>query len=337
MVEDLTDAVAQVVVASTGEAFACEPGETLLKAGLRSGLNLPYECASGACGSCRCKLVEGEVESLWQEAPGLSERDRRRGNMILMCQSLPAGDVTIDLRVRPPVDVPRPLSTFGIVSAVRMLTHDMVHLTIIPDEAMPFLPGQFVIVDLPGLGRRAYSMANVDPGGCSLEFIVKVKPGGAVSGAFAERSAVGVEIRLEGPYGGAYYRSDVPDRPVVGIAGGSGLAPVWSIAQAAARDGHRTVTIYFGVNGPRDMCFAEEFADLSGRGAHVTTHLIVRDDAPSSARAGLVGDAVIDDLPDLTSADVYMAGPPQMIDAILGRLVAEGRINSDRVFFDRFC
>lgn len=329
------DATVQATVASSGEAFACRPGQTLLMAGLRAGLNLPYECASGACGSCRCKLLGGEVETLWEDAPGLSERDRRRGGVILMCQSRPLTDVKIDVRVREPVGIPRPIATVAKIIATRSLTHDMMHMTLEPSECMAFLPGQFVIVKIRNVGRRAYSMANVDRDGKRLELIVKVKPGGTLSAKLAHQHLVGDRVLVEGPYGGAYFRRDCL-RPVVGIAGGSGLAPIWSIAQAAATCA-RDVHLYFGVNGPRDVCFAEELTALSGQNRRIKTHLVVREDAPKSARVGLVGDAVIEDLPDLTGADVYLAGPPPMIDAILGRFVAESRIDSDRVFFDRLC
>ena len=323
-------------VALSGEAFACHPGQTLLIAGLRAGLNLPYECASGACGACRCKLVAGEIATLWPEAPGISERDRRKGNIILMCQSRPLTDVTIDARVREPVAVPRPLATRAQIAAMNALTHDMIHMTLVPEKRMPFLPGQFVLVELAGIGRRAYSLANVDKDGKRLELIVKVKPGGAVSGRLAHCHLAGDTVLVEGPFGGAYYRRD-GERPVVGIAGGSGLAPIWSIAQAAAAGCRRDVHIYFGVNTPRDICFARELGGLSSLSGRIKTHVVVREDAPATARAGLVGDAVLEDLPDLTGADVYMAGPPAMIDAILSRFVAEARIASDRVFFDRFC
>jgi NAD(P)H-flavin reductase len=212
----------------------------------------------------------------------------------------------------------------------------MIHMTLVPDERMPFLPGQFVLVHLEGIGRRAYSMANVDKDGKRLELIVKVKPGGAVSGQLAHRQLAGNTVLVEGPYGGAYYRCD-GERPVVGIAGGSGLAPIWSIAQAAAAGGDRDVHLYFGVNSPRDICFVEELTRLSSAGRRVKTHLVVREDGPAHARSGLVGDAAIADLPDLTGADVYMAGPPAMIDALLQRLVAGHHVDLDRVFFDRFC
>ena len=80
-----------VITLNDGEAvFDCAEGDTLLRAGLRAGLALPYECGVGACGCCRCEVIEGEVADLWPEAPGLSDRDRRKGR-VLACQSLQIG------------------------------------------------------------------------------------------------------------------------------------------------------------------------------------------------------------------------------------------------------
>ncbi len=329
-----SDAAAAITVASSGQAFACDPGRTVLMAGLAAGLGLPYECASGSCGSCRCKLVEGEVLNLWPDAPGLSERDRRRGNIILMCQSVPASDCVIEVRVRGPRNLPRPLSTVARIASIRPLTHNMVQISLQLETRLAYLPGQFVLVELQGRGRRAYSMANIDDGCGRLDLIVKIKEDGAISPALCRRLLVGDRVGIEGPYGVAYFRPD-GDRPVVGIAGGSGIAPIWAIAQAAAR-GERDVHLYFGVNAIEDLCFSEEFTRLARSNGRMRTHNVVVDPAALPHRTGMVGDAVIDDLPDLHHADVYMAGPPAMIDSLARRLVSENRIDSDRLFFDRF-
>jgi len=245
------------------------------------------------------------------------------------------GEVTIDVRVRRSNDMPRPLSTGAVIDRIRPLTHDMMHVTVLIERPMIYLPGQFAILELPGLGRRAYSMANSDDGGKCLAFIVKVKPNGCVSRDLAIRRLPGERLSIEGPYGHAYFRADGA-RPVVAIAGGSGLAPMWAIAQAASTQGKRDIHLYFGVNSARDVCFTEEFANLSSIGGRVRTHFVVRDGEGAAFRAGLVGDAVVDDFPDLKQFDVYMAGPPAMIDAVLKRFVDESRVDSGRVFFDRF-
>ena len=334
-----SDATASITVASNGEAFACEPGQTLLLAGLAAGLDLPYECASGVCGACRCKLISGDVESLWPDAPGLSERDHRRGNVVLMCQSVPRGGCTIDVRVRGELNVPRPARLSGRIQRSHSLTHNMMQFDLALDRPMAFLPGQFVHLEIAGIGgRRAYSMANTDGDNARLRFIIKTKDGGLLSSRLCRTAIAGDPVTIEGPYGQGYFRAS-GDRPVVCIAGGSGLAPMWSIAQAAARQNGRQVHLYFGVNGTADVCFGEEFAGLRASGSRVRVETVIAtlDHTGTKYRSGLVGDAVLTDLPDLTGCDVYMAGPPGMIDALLRRFVSESRIDSDRLFFDRFC
>ena len=326
------DAAALVSVASSGTSFACNPGQTILAAGLAAGLDLPYECASGSCGSCRCKLVDGEVESLWPDAPGLSERDRRRGNVILMCQSRASGPVTVDVRVRGSLVAPRPKRVSARVVGVRPLTQDMTELALQIDGSFPFLPGQFVIVEDQAGNRRAYSMSNQSDGSGRLELIVKRKPGGTLSPRLASM-AVLEHLIVEGPYGGAYYRQG--DRPIVCIAGGSGLAPMWSIAVSAARD-ERAVSLYFGVNKPSDVCFEGEFRNLVKSRSDLNAQVIAVDSGSTGLRQGLVGDCVLEDFPDLTGSDVYMAGPPGMIDSLMQRFVGEGRVDCDHVHYDRF-
>lgn len=326
---------ATISVAPNGEAFACEPGQTLLFAGLIAGLDLPYECASGGCGSCRCKLISGQVTSLWPESPGLSDRDRRRGDVILMCQAVPQTSCVIDARIGEGQAGPRPASGSGRVMERLNLTRDMVKLTLADVTLPDALPGQFVLVDLPEIGRRAYSIANSEPSARRIDLIIKIKPEGATSEFLARQILIGETVAVYGPLGRAYLRED-SDRPVVCIAGGSGLGPMWSIAQAAAHDDNRAVHLYFGVNTPDDCCFTDEFAALSASFSNVRTTIAVASGAAEGCRTGLVGDVVSADLPDLTGADVYMAGPPPMIDAILNRFAAEQSISFDRLFFDRF-
>jgi toluene monooxygenase electron transfer component len=156
-----------------GRGFHCAPGQTVLAAALAAGIDLPYECASGSCGSCRARLVTGAVASLWADAPGLSERDRRKGDRILCCQSVAQGECVIESRPgnAPP---PRlPALRHAQVSSLRPLNHDVVHLVLDARTGIEFLPGQFMVFDLGSrIGRRAYSMSNLPEGRGRLEMIV---------------------------------------------------------------------------------------------------------------------------------------------------------------------
>ena len=325
-----------------GLRLRCEPGQTLLAAALAAGIDLPYECASGSCGSCRARLVEGEIASLWPAAPGLSERDRLKGDRILCCQSFPLGDCVIQARSGtepPPV---RPSRRQVLVLGLRKLNRDVIHLTIEADQPVAFLPGQFMLFELPGgIGRRAYSMSNLPGPNGRLEFLVKRKPHGLAGAYLFENLRVGDALALDGPYGRSWLRDDRPDDDIVLLAGGSGLAPVWSIAQAALqRRPERRVLLYFGVNRFEDLFWQDEIDALRRASPNFDAHLVLLQESPADPpglRVGSVASVMAEDLGSTVNGDLYMAGPPGLIDCVLHDLVAAGKARADRVFFDRFC
>jgi len=132
-----------------GTAFTCNAHDTLTRAGLRAGVAMPYECNAGGCGTCRYELLAGDVEDLYPGAPGLTERDRRKGRR-LGCQSAPRSDLTVRVRVEAqalPAPVPRRLNAMLI--GVADVTHDICQFRFLLDEPAHFLPGQYALVELP--------------------------------------------------------------------------------------------------------------------------------------------------------------------------------------------
>jgi toluene monooxygenase electron transfer component len=324
-----------------GPRLRCEPGQTLLAAALAAGIDLPYECASGSCGSCKVRLLAGEVASLWPAAPGLSERDRSKGDRILCCQSIAQGDCVVQARPGsepPPV---RPSRRQARVQSVRRLNRDVMHLVLEAAEDVVFLPGQFVLFDLPNeIGRRAYSMANIPGSGVGLEFLIKRKSDGRAGAYLFESLRPGHSLTIEGPYGRAWLREDRADEGILLLAGGSGLAPVWSIARAALKfRPKRRVRLYFGVNSVDDLFWLDEIDAARQAAPNFEAHLVLmwaspRD--PPGSRVGAVGSIMAEDLASDVTGDLYMAGPPGLIDSVLRDLVATGRVQADRVYFDRF-
>ena len=327
---------ATITLEPTGVRFACGPGETILRAGLAAGHAMPYECASGSCGSCKGRLVQGAVDALWPDAAGLSERDRRKGDRILCCQSLPRGDCTVQVR---PVQVegareePAPAAFTATVEALERLVPGVLSIRCRPERPVPFLPGQYVLLQVPGGERRAYSMANTAPE--TLAFIVKAKPGGHASRYLFEELAQGDTLSLEGPYGRAYLRTP-PVREIVCVAGGSGLAPMLSVVRAAiARPDTQGVRLLFGANTAEELFMVGEMQALAAADERLTLTLAVRDGAPGAA-TGLVGDVALAAMATLAECDFYMAGPPGLIDALLKPVMRSGRVAPGRIFFDRF-
>ena len=331
---------ASVRLDADGRSFDCAPGQTVLAAALAAGIDLPYECASGSCGTCRARLVDGTVVPLWPGAPGLSERDRRKGDRILCCQSIARADCVIQAR---PGDAPPrwpPVPRHARVSSMQFLNSDVVHLVLDGGSRWDFLPGQFMLFTLnSGIGRRAYSMANLPDGTGRLEFIVKRKPGGLASTFIFNDLKAGDRLDLEGPYGRAWLRDDSA-RDIVLLAGGSGLAPVWSIAMGALqRSPQRRLRLYFGVNRGVDLFWSTQIEQACRAHPGLDVHVVLMQTSPqdpADCRQGAVADVMGRDIGDLHFCDLYMAGPPGLIDHVMRELVATGRAQADRVFFDRF-
>src|SRR5262245_13668023 len=334
-------------------SFEVAPGEAILHAGLRSGLALPYECGTGTCGTCKARLVEGDVHSRWPEAPGHKNLKREAGEF-LMCQALPRGDVTIEVprvvgRIASSASVPAPLR--GVIRLSAPLTHDVVRLDVEPARSVRFDAGQFMLMTVPAIeGARAYSMVNFTPEASALQFVIKKKPDGVLSEWLFAGDATGTEVELFGPLGAATFHPD-DGMHLLLIAGGSGVAGMMSILERAAQHGYfadHAGHLFFGVRAPRDAFFLEELTALrtrSGPGLEVTIALSDEDVDPALAARhpvlsfarGFVhrvaGDAMKGRYDRIRA---YAAGPPVMVEATLKMLLVEGRLRPADIRYDKF-
>jgi len=341
-----------VVTARNGTRdFPCEPGEKILHAGLRSGVELPYECATGTCGTCKARLTSGRAESEWPEAPG-RKYFKGEGDL-LTCQSVAHDDCALEvgpLKSREPnTSAPRVLG--GVVRGLRPLTHDVTAFDVALDGRLDFAAGQFVLLTVPGIsGARAYSMVNFDRGAERLSFVVKKKPGGAVSEWLFGGAMDGARLSVFGPLGHATFHPDVA-RHVLCVAGGSGIAGMMSILSRACREAHFAGWdghVFFGVRTARDGFFLDELEAFRRRfpaRLAVTVALSDEDVPPALAAAypafafarGFVH-AVAGERMKGRYADVraYVAGPPPMVDASLRLLLREARLSPTDIRYDKF-
>jgi toluene monooxygenase electron transfer component len=329
---------------SQGGEFACAEDDTLLRAGLRAGLGLPYECNAGSCGTCKVELLEGRIDSLRPDAPGLSDAERAR-NRVLACQARPASDCLIKVRLRAE-NVPRhrPARFGATLVGHRDLTHDMREFRFAVDGAPGFLPGQYALFYLPGLAApRTYSMANVDDGGGEWHFLVRRVPGGTGTGTLFDRVSIGSPLVLDAPYGLAYLRADSP-RDIVCVAGGSGLAPILSIVRGAVREPALAacrIHVFYGARTTRDICGEAELARLPGFGERIAFQAVLSDtqaDPPGTwdGPTGFVHDYVREWAGErLAGYEWYFAGPPLMAQAVQ-RMLMDQRVPYPQVHFDSF-
>lgn len=332
----------QISLAGGDESYPCTEGDTLLRAGLRQGLGLAYECNVGACGSCKFDLLEGEVHDLFSEAPGLRPKERERGKR-LACQCVPLSDCTIKIRSGAEyASTVRPTRVRACCSSRVTVTPDMAIFTFTADRPAEFLAGQYAMLSIPGLGQtRAYSMSNLANRDGNWEFIIRRVPDGKVSSYLFDTLQVGDEIDIDGPYGIAYLRRDIPRR-IVGIAGGSGLAPVLAIMKASASlsNTNGTPVMLFGGRTPRDIPDVAKL--LEGSGADITFHPVVSAQEGDAGAAwtgntGFVHEFIAPRLAaPLVDYEYYLAGPPPMIESVVRLLVANHKVPANQIHFDRF-
>jgi len=326
-----------------GASFECDSTDTVTRAGLRAGFAMPYECNVGGCGTCRCSM-EGEVEDLFPEAPALSERDRRKGRR-LGCQSRPRSDLMLGVTPEKlPDSMPRPRCMRAKLVGIGAVTHDIREFRFQLAEAMNFLPGQYALLEIPGVGSiRAYSMSNTAAdGGANWHFQIRRVPGGRATEILFDRLDKGVEITIDGPYGNGYLREDAA-RDLICIAGGSGLAPMLSVARGAAASralAGRHIRFFMGGRTPADIGGEKELACLPGFGESLVFHPVISCPDESVAWSGATGyvhEVAVDVLREapLANFEWYFAGPPVLVAAIEYMLRA-ANVPAEQVHFDRY-
>ena len=331
----------RVVFEPIGEEIDCDMEETVLDAAFRHGYNLVYGCREGQCSACKCYLLEGDVHLKPYSTFALSDSEESSGYS-LMCRAMPEEDLVVELlhydpdnyRLENPIREGR-----AEVVAVDELTPDIrrVHMRVIEPADFSFLAGQYVDVHVPGApgSHRSFSMANL-PGDGHIELIVKAYPGGRFSGMLGSEIAAGTELEFTGPYGAFHLRRS--QRPVVMIAGGSGMAPILSLLRTLSSTGtSRPVRFFYGARTQRDLFYGDLIEQL-GAGIEDFRFVPVLSDEQWDGECGFVHEAVDRYLAggELSDPEGYMCGPPPMIDAAQEMLVDKHGIDEQQIFHDKF-
>ncbi|MDO8451200.1 MAG: FAD-binding oxidoreductase [Rhodoferax sp.] len=329
-------------LAGTDTCYTVPPGDNLLRAGLRAGIGMPYECNAGGCGSCKFEVVSGEVEDRWPDAPGISAKDRAKGRH-LACQCRPLSNCEIKIRVSESfVPVVRPESFEAEYVGSQHVTDDIREFRFRGKQPARFLPGQYALLELPGVGQvRAYSMSNQPNEAGDWNVMVRRVPNGKVSNLLFDALQVGQFVQIDGPYGLANLRPEAP-RDVVCIAGGSGLAPMLSVANAAAACaelGGRSISLFYGGRGPADI---PQFGDWLSQPHRVQCKAAVSvaelaDQGGWTGERGFVHELLVRSLGgDFATREYYLAGPPPMIETVVRALMVDHQVHATQIHYDRF-
>ncbi len=316
-------------------AISLEKKETVLGAALRNGINFPYSCKVGGCAECKCKLTKGKVKEFTDASYLLSAEEVQSG-YILACQSVPK---TADVEIE--VDLSRAKQRLNRGKVIRQekLTHDITLLELELDEAPIFKAGQYAKLSLECLPNiiRAYSFAskpNAD--NTRVSFFIRHVPNGAFSSVVQEENLVDANVELQGPFGEFYLRDS--DKPMLLIAGGSGLAPILSILEHAKEKGcQRPVTVLLGARTQADVYGLKEIEQIAQDWpALFEFEQILSEESNDSSWQGLKG-YIGDHLTTFATynSQVYLCGPPLMIDDCMKKLKQMG-VSPAEMFADRF-
>jgi CDP-4-dehydro-6-deoxyglucose reductase len=332
-----------VTLQPSGRSFSVDRDEPILAAAIRQGIGLPYGCKDGACGSCKCRLLEGRVIHGAHQAKALSAAEEAAG-LTLTCQAAPQTDVVLEVRTVPgagefairkmPCRVTRIDRPAGDVA--------ILHLQLPANDPLRYHAGQYVEFLLASGARRSYSMANAphtQGDKPAIELHVRHLPGGLftdhVFGAMKEKEI----LRIEGPFGSFFLRED-SDRPMVLLASGTGFAPIKAIVEHLEwQRSHRPAVLYWGCRTRADLylhAWAEAAAARLPNLRYVPVLSEPRDDDGWSGRTGLVHHAVMQDLPDLSRHQVYACGAPVMVESAQRDFVARCALPGDEFYADAF-
>lgn len=334
----------RVLFEPIGEEIECGDDETVLEAAFRQGYNLAYGCREGQCSACKSYLLEGEVDLLPYSTFALSESEEENG-YTLICRALPFEDLVVELlhfdpdnyRLEYPIRDGR-----AEVEALESLTDDirLLRLRVREPEGFSFIPGQYVDLWVPGSSdaRRSFSMSNLPGDGC-IELMIKCYPGGRFSGLLQDSIHSGQEIFFTGPYGAFHLRRS--RRPVLMLAGGSGMAPILALlCQLAGERSDRMVRFFYGARTGRDLFRLDEIRSLGSALADFRFVPVLSDaaaDDPPEIAQGLVHERLGEYLAsgEMQDFETYMCGPPPMIDAAT-ELLSDLGIDDSRIFYDKF-
>lgn len=308
------------------------PGQKILDAALGAGAPVPFSCMAGECGTCKCRLVAGQVEHGPHSPDALSEHERASG-MILACCSRAASEHVV-LSLESEAQDAAQQHVVKVLEAERA-NHDVLRLRLgFAGPAPSFRAGQFARLRFAGMPTRSYSMANV-PGEAQWEFHVRHVPGGAVSSHVFQQVQVGDELTLQGPFGSACWDEASP-APLLLVAGGTGLAPIMSVLRTALAAGQRIEALYHGVRAAPDLYDVQALSQLAREHNFRLVPVFSSGEAEAPlARIGFVHQILGHDFASLHGYRIFVAGPPPMVDAVKTLALSRGAL-PEQVHADAF-
>lgn len=330
----------QITIQPSGNHYTAKAYETVLQSAIDSGLNIPYGCRNGTCGSCKGAILSGEVDYGEYSSSALTELEKEAGKALFCCAK-PLTDLVIESREM----------TDGIVSAriiparvdrKEQLSHDVMALFLkLPtNERLQFKAGQYIEFLLKDGKRRAFSLANAPHIDNILELHLRLIPGGQFTAYVFNEMPEKAIMRIEAPFGSFYLREN-SDKPIIMVAGGTGFAPIKGIIEYMLHHNiKRQVSLYWGARALNDLYMPALPEAWAREYPNIAFIPVLSDADPEDqwqGRTGLVHQAVLDDFGNsgLSAHEVYCCGAPGMVEVAHASFVQAG-LDNDAFFSDAF-
>lgn len=328
-----------ITIEPSGRSFQSDAADTLLAAAIAQGINLPYGCKDGACGSCKCKKLSGTVVHTLQ-AKALSAEDLA-ADLVLTCCAQATSDVVLESKQVTELGALPIKKLPARVSSLERLSPDVIRMQLqLPaNDNFAYHPGQYIEIILRDGSRRSYSMANAQPNGTGLELHLRHMPGGKFTDHVFTAMQAKEMLRFEGPYG-TFFLREQSDKPIILLASGTGFAPVKALLeQLHALGSQRAITLYWGGRRPQDLYMQDWVTAQQSLLPHLRFVPVVSDafaEDQWQGRTGLVHRAVLEDFPDLSAHQVYACGAPIMVEAARRDFSALASLPPEEFFADAF-
>ncbi|MVA24987.1 benzoate 1,2-dioxygenase electron transfer component BenC (plasmid) [Agrobacterium vitis] len=311
----------------------CKSGEKVLDAAYRSKINLPMDCSDGVCGTCKCRAESGTYDLGDDFIDDALTADEAERGLVLTCQMKPTSDCVIAVPSTS-ASCKTGQQTFSATVAGVTPHHDAaIVLELDVDTAPAFLPGQYVNIAVPGSSQsRSYSFSSL-PGDKRISFLIKKIPGGLMSN-WLERAQAGTQLEMTGPLGSFYLR-DV-QRPLLFLAGGTGLAPFLSMLDVLAKENSKqAIHLIYGVTRALDLVLVDALEAYASRLAHFTYATVVAEETANHPRKGWVTQHMPPEILNGGDVDVYLCGPPPMVDAVRSYFDEKG-VKPNSFYYEKF-
>ena len=326
----------QVNIQPSGHTLQVEKEESILEAALRQGIAFPYGCRSGVCGTCLGKVIEGKISYPDVLPLGLSEDDHQQGSA-LFCQAIAESNLTIEVAEIEAIGEIEIKTLPTKIASLRKLAPDVMEVLLkLPEtERLQFLAGQYIDIQLPNNKKRAFSLANAPFNDEYLELHIRHVENGLFTGQVFNELTEKSLLRIEGPQGSFFLRDS--NRPKIMMGGGTGFAPLKGMIEQLIQEGLQVpIYLFWGARSEQDLYHKELAEKWAFQQEHITFIPVLSEPNDHwQGETGFVHEVVANMFPDMSDFDVYMSGPPVMVEAGVAAFKQSG-LSDEHMFSDSF-